>query len=89
MGGEFATLDAAKAKDFGIDGGVVLRKIKEGGLLNKQTTVRENFVILKVNNKPVKTKEELMTIVQDAKRITLSGFFPGYDGLYDYQLELQ
>ena len=89
LGGEFATLDAAKAKDFGIDGGVVLRKIKEGGLLNKQTTVRENFVILKVNNKPVKTKEELMTIVQDAKRITLSGFFPGYDGLYDYQLELQ
>ncbi len=88
LGGEFATLGANEARQFGVQGGVILKKISPTGVLADQTTIKENFIIIKVNNKVVKTVEELREQVNGNKDIVFTGFFPGYDGLYDYQVSL-
>jgi Do/DeqQ family serine protease len=88
LGGSFATLDTRKAKEYGIAGGVLVKKIN-GGALNDQTRMKDGFVILKVNDKDVKSIEELRAAVGNAKSITLSGFYPGYDGIYEYPLSLE
>ena len=54
LGAELQTLDPKKAKDYGIDGGVVVRKINEGAI-NDQTRMRDGFIITKANGKEVKS----------------------------------
>ena len=87
LGGEFATLDSRKAKDYGVSGGVLVKKIT-GGALNDQTRMKDGFVILKINDKDVKSVDELRTAVGNNKNITISGFYPGYDGVYEYPITL-
>lgn len=88
LGGEFVTLDPRMAKEYGVPGGVVLKRIGSDGALVQQTNIRENLVIIKVNDKAIKTVEELIDAVSKSNTIKLTGFFPGYDGLYDYQVKL-
>jgi serine protease Do len=66
---------------------VVVKKIN-GGALNDQTRMKDGFVILKINDKDVKTVDELKTAVGANKTITISGFYPGYDGVYEYPITL-
>jgi serine protease Do len=87
LGAELVTLDTKKAKEFGIDGGVVVKKIGTG-VINDQTRMKDGFVILKVNNNPVKTIDDLVKQIGNNKTVTISGFYPGYDGLYEYPLSL-
>ena len=87
LGADLATLDSKKAKDYGINGGVVVKKIN-GGALNDQTRMKDGFVILKINDKDVKTVDELKAAVGTNKTITISGFYPGYDGVYEYPITL-
>ncbi len=88
LGADFTTLDAKKAKEYDISGGVVVKKINEGAL-NDQTRMKDGFVILKVNDKNVKSVEEFKKIINGEKNITISGFYPGYDGLYEYPISLE
>ena len=89
LGGEFVTLDAKKAKEYGIAGGVVVKKINtSGGALNDQTRMKDGFVILKVNEVDVKSVDDLKKQIGTTKNITISGFYPGYDGVYEYPLSL-
>ncbi len=87
LGGDFVTLDSKKAKDYGVAGGVIVKKINDGAL-NDQTRMKDGFIILKVNDKEVKTVDELKAAVGSNKSITISGFYPGYDGVYEYPLSL-
>jgi serine protease Do len=87
LGAEFLTLDSRKAKDYGINGGVVVKKIT-GGALNDQTRMKDGFVILKINDKEVKSVEELRAAIGSNKNVTISGFYPGYDGVYEYPISL-
>ncbi len=87
LGADLATLDANKAKSYGINGGVVVKKINDGAL-NDQTRMKDGFVILKINGKPVKSVEELRATIGDSKTVTISGFYPGYDGEYEYPITL-
>ncbi|MBC7935142.1 MAG: trypsin-like peptidase domain-containing protein [Rhizobacter sp.] len=87
LGAELVTMDGKKAKDFGIDGGVIVKKINNGAIMD-QTRMHDGFVILKVNDKNVKTVDELKSAVAANKNVTISGFYPGYDGLYEYPLSL-
>ena len=88
LGGEFVDLEAKVAKQYGVDGGVVLKKISPAGALGSQTNIKENFVIIRVNDTIVKSFDELKDVVNKNKTLTFTGFFPGYDGLYDYQVTL-
>ncbi len=86
LGAEFADLESKIAKQYGVDGGVVLKKLSPAGALAEQTNIKESFVIIRVNDKVVKTFDEFKKEVNTGKTLTFTGFFPGYDGLYDYQV---
>ncbi len=88
LGAELVNLDTKKAKELGINGGVIVKKIKSGAL-NDQTRMKDGFIILKINNKPVVNVDELKASISNAKNFTISGFYPGYDGLYEYPVSLE
>jgi S1-C subfamily serine protease len=87
LGAELASLDPKKAKEYGVAGGVIVKKINEGAL-NDQTRMKDGFIILKVNDKEVKSVDEMKAAVGANKSITISGFYPGYDGVYEYPISL-
>ena len=87
LGAEFATLDSKKAKEYGVPGGVIVKKIKDGAL-GDQTKMRDGFIIVKLNNTDIKNLADLDKALNSSKTFTLSGFYPGYDGLYDYPISL-
>ena len=78
-----------KAKEYGIMGGVVVKKINSSGALYDQTRMKDGFVILKVNDRDVNNVDEMRKIIGNEKSITISGFYPGYDGLYEYPITLE
>ncbi len=88
LGADLVTLDSKKAKEYGVSGGVLVKKIKADGAIDKQSRMKDGFVILKINNKTISTLDELKTTIGTEKDITVSGFYPGYDGLYEYPLNL-
>jgi Do/DeqQ family serine protease len=87
LGAEFTSLDAKKAREYGIPGGVIVKRINDGAI-NDQTRMKDGFIILKVNDKDVKDLDEMKSIIGKNKNITISGFYPGYDGIYEYPLSL-
>jgi len=87
LGAQLVTLDTKKAKDYGVTGGVLVKKINDG-VLNDQTRMKDGFVILKINDKEVKTVDELKAAIGVNKNVTVSGFYPGYDGMYEYPITL-
>ncbi len=88
LGADLLTLDTKKAKDYGVSGGVIVKKIRDG-VLNDQTRMKDSFVILKVNDKEVKNVQELRAAIGSEKSVTISGFYPGYDGVYEYPVTLE
>lgn len=88
LGAEFTDLDAKKAREYGVGGGVIVKKINSGAL-NDQTRMKDGFIILKINDKEVKSQEDLKAAVGVNRNITISGFYPGYDGVYEYPISLE
>lgn len=88
LGAEFTALDSKKAREYGVGGGVIVKKINEGAI-NDQTRMKDGFIILKVNDKDVKSVADMKDAVGSNKTITISGFYPGYDGIYEYPLSLE
>ena len=87
LGADFMALDLKKAKEYGVPGGVIIKKINDGAI-NDQTRIKDGFIILKINDKEVKSLDELKAAVGSNKNINISGFYPGYDGVYDYPISL-
>ena len=88
LGADLISLDGKKAKEYGVLGGIIVKKINDGPLKD-QTRMRDGFIIVKVNDKEVKNAEDLGKAIGDSKTITISGFYPGYDALYDYPITLE
>lgn len=88
IGAELANLDSKKADEYDVTGGVVVKKITEGGKLS-QTKMDEGFVITSVNGRAIKSIEELSRILNSAiGTVKLEGFYPGFRGTYTYPLDL-
>lgn len=88
IGAELANLDSKKADEYDVAGGVVVKKIREGGKLS-ETKMDEGFVITSVNGRSVKSIEELSRILNNALgTVKLEGFYPGFRGSYTYPLDL-
>ena len=87
LGAELATLDPKKAKDLGLTGGVVVKKINDG-VINDQTRMRDGFIITKANGKPVTSLEDLKGIIGSQKEVTITGVYPGYNEPFEYPLVL-
>lgn len=87
LGAVLVPLDKARASEYGVKGGVVVKKINKGAIYD-QTRMKDGFVILSINEKEVKSVDELRKIISGSKNIVITGFYPGYDGLYEYPLSL-
>ena len=88
LGATLETLDKNKARQYGIDGGVVVKTIKEDGPIGR-TYIQKNFIITGVNGKDVKSVDELANVLANLSgNIRLEGIYPGGDGSYTYPLNL-
>jgi len=73
LGGEFDELSQRQAKQLGIDGGIRIRSVKKGGLLDR-AQIREGFVITHINDKSVRSLSELNKIT--GKVSAIDGILP-------------
>jgi Do/DeqQ family serine protease len=88
IGAELSNLDSKKASEYDVAGGVVVKKIREGGKLS-ETKMDEGFVITSVNGSTIKSIDELSKILNSAVgTVKLEGFYPGFRGSYTYPLDL-
>lgn len=88
LGAELVTLDSKLAKNYGLAGGVVVKKINSGGAIDDQTRMRDGFIITKVNGKPVKSVDELRSTIGNSKDVKVEGVYPGYEETFEYPLDL-
>src|SRR5690606_27352479 len=87
LGVDLANLDPKMARENKLAGGVVVMKIKEG-VINDQTRMRDGFIITMANGKPVKSIDDLKTIIGDNPEVTIEGVYPGYNEPFEYPLIL-
>ncbi|HET9057999.1 MAG TPA: trypsin-like peptidase domain-containing protein [Chitinophagaceae bacterium] len=88
LGADLETLDKNKAKNNGISGGVLVKKLKKGGWLGEQSFMRDGFIIVRVNGKEIKSVEELnKAIANSDKTFTIEGVYPGNDSVYEYTIQ--
>lgn len=86
LGVELETLDAKKAKEYGVEGGVVVKALSDG-LIAEQTTIKKGFIIVRAGGKTVKSVDELTKIIESAgNSIIIEGIYPGYEGVYQYAI---
>ena len=88
LGADLATLDPKKAKEYGLSGGVIVKKINKG-VIDDQTRMKDGFIITKANGKDVKSVQELKGALGSSKELKVEGFYPGTDELFEYPLILE
>jgi serine protease Do len=86
LGAELENLDAKKAREYGIEGGVVIRNLTANGLLKSQNpSLKKGLVIIRVNGNGVNNIEELAQIIEaNTNSTVIQGFYPGSEGVFTY-----
>jgi serine protease Do len=86
LGATLENLDAKKAEEYGIDGGVIVNNLDAKGLLKSQNPAMKNgLVIIRVNGTDVSNVEDFNKLLDaGGKSVVIQGFYPGYEGLYNY-----
>ena len=88
LGAQLQTLTKKDATTLDVKGGVIVKAITEGGLMDK-SRIQEGFIILKANGQDVNTVEDLQKILDKASgTVKLEGVFSGYEGVYTYPLKI-
>ena len=88
LGANFETVDKELARKLEINGGVKVTELGYGKL-RKNTDMKEGFIITKIDNKPVKSVEELAKYVENKKGgVMLEGIYENYPGNYYYAFGL-
>ena len=88
LGVELENLDSKKASQYEIAGGVVVKKINQGGPLSN-TRMDPGFIITSVNGTDIKNTDELGQLLGAGyDQIQLEGIYPGYKGVYTYKIKL-
>lgn len=86
LGAEFEALSAAKAKEYGVEGGVTVKTLSDG-LIADQTTIKKGFIIVRAGGKTIKTIDDLKHAIDAAgNSIIIEGIYPGYEGVYQYAI---
>lgn len=93
LGGELSTLDRAKAKSYGLEGGVVVNRVIDGGTL-KNARVAPNFIITSIvteeGEQDVNSVEELNSVLMNLTgTIQLRGVYPDYGQAFNYPITLK
>ncbi|MEZ4848484.1 MAG: trypsin-like peptidase domain-containing protein [Bacteroidia bacterium] len=89
LGVELRTLSPEELERIGAESGVLISKLY-AGKLRQETSIKENFIILKVNEKKVGSAEELVQMLENQQKgaVEISGFYPRSYRLYSYTFEL-
>jgi serine protease Do len=89
LGADLETLSKEKAKQYEVNGGVVVKSINKGTPIGK-TRMEEGFVITSVNGVNITSVEQLARALSRSEETTvrLEGFYPGYEGNYTYPLTI-
>jgi Do/DeqQ family serine protease len=87
LGADFENLDKSQASELGLQGGVIVKSLRQG-ILTDQTKIKEGFIITKVNNIKIKTVAELkQALVNAGNSAIITGVYPGQPGTeYQYAL---
>lgn len=88
LGAELENLDSKKAAKYGIEGGVLVKKIKAGGAFSK-TRMQEGFVITSVNDTDITTTDQLANAIRNSQggSVYFEGIYPEAPGaVYRYPL---
>jgi Do/DeqQ family serine protease len=86
LGAEFETLSAAKAKEYGVTGGIMIKSLSDG-LLADQTTIKKGFIIVRAGGKDIKSVDEFKKAIESSgNSIIIEGIYPGYEGVYTYAI---
>ena len=90
LGVELENLDKKTAMAYDVPGGVVIKKINEGGLVSR-TKIQEGYAITNINGMVIKNIDDLKIALEKFKgsTIKLEGVYPGYESSYGYQLNLR
>ncbi|MDR2563258.1 MAG: trypsin-like peptidase domain-containing protein [Prevotellaceae bacterium] len=85
LGASFKTVDADLAKKLGISGGAQISELGNGKL--KQQGVRAGFIITTINQKPVRSSEDVKRVLSGITRggIFIEGIYPnGREAYYAF-----
>src|SRR5690606_7283236 len=88
LGVDLKNLDAKKAAELKVKGGVEVTNIRADGPLRK-TRMEKGFIITSVNGAEVKNADDLAKALGSVRGsiIELVGIYPGYSGRYSYQID--
>jgi len=85
LGAQFGEVTSKEKKDLGINGGVKVLKLEDGGKLARNTDIREGFIITKVDNKVINSLSDLKSALQNKKGgVMIEGTYPDTGGQYFY-----
>jgi serine protease Do len=85
MGADFSDLGKDDAAKLGVDGGVVVGNIHEGGVLSNQTNMRQGFIITKVGDLPVRSVNEFKdALSKQNSNFQIQGIYPDSKEVYYY-----
>ncbi len=88
LGADLEDLDAKTLKRLDIESGVKVTEIGPGQI-RKHTDMREGFIITKIDDKRVKSKEDVIDILESKKGgILMEGVYEDQPGSYYYGLGL-
>ena len=89
LGVELQNVPAKDLAKYNFEGGVKVVNIRPEGPLGK-TRVEKGFVITAVNGRTVKNMDELSSAMAAGRNnvVELQGVYPGYSGIYSYQINL-
>ncbi len=75
LGAKFEEISSSEKQKFGIDHGVKISKIEAGKL--KSEGIQEGFIILKINNQPVRSVTDIKQIINSADGgVYIEGIYP-------------
>jgi Do/DeqQ family serine protease len=85
LGGEFGTLDlsARQKRELGIDGGIQVTAISEGGILAR-AGVRRGYIITHINGKTINSVNDLYRVTE--KITSIEGVYPNNGRSVTYSL---
>lgn len=85
LGIDLRNLTAKEAKALRVEGGALIEKINDGTIA-RETSIREGFVILEVDDLPVTTVEDVNKIIGSKKGnyIEIKGVYKDAPGVYYY-----
>jgi len=83
-------LNVSEKRALRMNNGLKVMKINPDGKFAQGTQIQQGYIITKIDNKPVSTKEEFVEILKKKKgAVMLEGMYPNYFGKYYYALNIK